>query len=199
MRQVAKACPRRELHVVLDDYHTHKHPEVQAWLAKTHRITVNFTPTSEWWMNIVEIFFGIITRQAIRRATFANVKELISAISRFIDAWNDRCQPLTWTKTADEILFHATRQAASDARHSTPPNWLDSGCSPSCRCSCDPPLRSAGCHCWRDDRLARQSSGRQGVSAAPRDQRGQPGRDGAGEHGGSGSAHADLGAGVVDG
>ena len=117
MKQVAKAYPRRELHVVLDNYHTHKHPEVQAWLAKNPRITLHFTPTSGSWMNMVEIFFGIITRQAIRRGTFANVKELMAAISRFIDGWNDRCHPFTWTKTADEILPHATRQATSDARH----------------------------------------------------------------------------------
>jgi hypothetical protein len=117
MKQVAKAYPRRELHVVLDNYHTHKHPEIQAWLAKHPRITLHFTPTSGSWMNMVEIFFGIITRQAIRRGTFANVKELMTAIGRFIDGWNDRCHPFTWTKTADEILPHATRQATSDARH----------------------------------------------------------------------------------
>jgi transposase len=117
MKQVAKAYPRRELHVVLDNYHTHKHAEVQTWLANNPRITLHFTPTSGSWMNMVEIFFGIITRQAIRRGTFANVKELMTAISRFIDAWNDRCHPFTWTKTADEILPHATRQTTSDARH----------------------------------------------------------------------------------
>jgi transposase len=117
MKQVAKAYPRRELHVVLDNYHTHKHAEVQAWLVKNPRVTLHFTPTSGSWMNMVEIFFGIITRQAIRRGSFANVKELMAAISRFIDGWNDRCHPFTWTKTADEILPHATRQTTSDARH----------------------------------------------------------------------------------
>jgi transposase len=117
MKQVAKAYPRRELHVVLDNYHTHKHAEVQAWLAKNPRITLHFTPTSGSWMNMVEIFFGIITRQAIRRGSYASVKELMTAISRFIDGWNYRCHPFTWTKTADEILPHATRQGNSDARH----------------------------------------------------------------------------------
>ncbi|MCU1621848.1 MAG: transposase [Frankiales bacterium] len=117
MKQVAKAYPRRELHVVLDNYHTHKHPEVAAWLAKNPRITLHFTPTSGSWMNMVEIFFGIITRQAIRRGTFASVKELMTAISRFINGWNDRCHPFVWTKTADEILPHARRQTTSDARH----------------------------------------------------------------------------------
>ena len=117
MKQVAKAYPRRELHVVLDNYHTHKHAEVQAWLAKNPRITLHFTPTSGSWMNMVEIFFGIITRQAIRRGSFANVKELVAAISRYIDGWNDRCHPFTWTKTAEQILPHATRQTTSDAQH----------------------------------------------------------------------------------
>lgn len=117
MKQVAKAYPRRELHVVLDNYHTHKHADIEAWLAKNPRITLHFTPTSGSWLNMVEIFFGIITRQAIRRGTFANVKELTAAISRFIEGWNERCHPFIWTKTADEILPHATRQATSDARH----------------------------------------------------------------------------------
>jgi transposase len=117
MKKVARAYPRRELHVVVDNYHTHKHPEVQAWLAKHPRITLHFTPTSGSWLNLVEVFFGIITRQAIRRGTFASVKELISAISRFIDGWNERCHPFTWTKTADEILPHARRQRTSDAGH----------------------------------------------------------------------------------
>jgi transposase len=117
LKKVARAYPRRELHVVVDSYHTHKHAEVQAWLAKHPRITLHFTLTSGSWMNLVEVFFGIITRQAIRRGTFANVKELVTAISRFIDGWNERCHPFTWTKTADEILPHARRQRTSDAAH----------------------------------------------------------------------------------
>jgi len=116
MKKVARAYPRRELHVVVDNYHTHKHAEVDAWLAKHPRITLHFTPTSGSWLNLVEVFFGIITRQAIRRGTFTSVKELVAAITRFIDGWNDRCHPFTWTKTADEILPH-TRQGTSEARH----------------------------------------------------------------------------------
>jgi len=102
---------------VLDNYHTHKHAEINDWLAKHPRITLHFTPTSGSWLNLVEVFFGIITRQAIRRGSFDNVKQLITAISTFIDGWNDRCHPFTWTKTADEILPHATRKRDSDARH----------------------------------------------------------------------------------
>jgi transposase len=107
LRQVAKACPRRELHIVVDNYATRKHPAVQAWLAKNPRITLHFTPTSGSWLNMVEIFFGIITRQAIRRGTFTSVKDLITAIETFIDGWNERCHPFTWTKPADELLPHS--------------------------------------------------------------------------------------------
>jgi transposase len=106
LRQVAKAYPRKRLHIVADNYATHKHPDVQAWLAKNPRITLHFTPTSGSWLNMVEIFFGIITRQAIRRGTFTSVKDLITAIGTFIDSWNERCQPFTWTKTADQLLEH---------------------------------------------------------------------------------------------
>jgi transposase len=117
LKKVARAYPRRELHVVVDNYHTHKHTEINDWLAKHPRVTLHFTPTSGSWLNLVEVFFGIITRQAIRRGSFCNVKELITAIDRFIDSWNERCRPFTWTKTADEILPHAQRQRTSDARH----------------------------------------------------------------------------------
>ena len=99
LRQVAKAYPRVQLHVVCDNYATHKHPAVTAWLARNPRITLHFTPTSGSWLNMVEIFFGIITRQAIRRGTFGSVRELIEAITAFINGWNDRCQPFVWTRT----------------------------------------------------------------------------------------------------
>ncbi len=108
LKQVAKAYPRVELHVVADNYATHKHPAVKAWLAKNPRITMHFTPTSGSWLNLVECFFSIITRQAIRRGTFTSVKDLIGAIETYIDAWNDRCEPFTWTKDADTILAKAT-------------------------------------------------------------------------------------------
>ena len=117
LKQVAKAYPRVPLHVVADNYATHKHPAVQAWLAKHPRVRMHFTPTSGSWLNLVEVFFGIITRQAIRRGTFTSVKDLIAAIETFIDAWNDRCQPFAWTKTADEILTKANRKVTSNTRH----------------------------------------------------------------------------------
>ena len=117
LKLVAKAHPRVQLHVVCDNYATHSHPAVKAWLARHPRITMHFTPTSASWMNLVEIFFGIITRQAIRRGTFASVPDLIGAIRIFIDAYNERCEPFTWTKSADQILGKAHRQKISDTRH----------------------------------------------------------------------------------
>jgi transposase-like protein len=117
LKKVAKAYPRRELHVVLDNYHTHKHDDINRWLAKNSRVTLHFTPTSGSWLNLVEVFFGIITRQAIRRGSFDDVKQLVNAISAYIDGWNQRCHPFSWTKTADQILPQATRKRDSDARH----------------------------------------------------------------------------------
>jgi transposase len=118
LKQIAKAYPRVPLHLVVDNYATHKHPSVQVWLARNPRITVHFTPTSGSWLNMVEIFFGIITRQAIRRGTFTSVKDLIAAIEAFIDGWNERCHPFSWTKTAGEILIKARGgQGTSFTRH----------------------------------------------------------------------------------
>ena len=104
LRQVAKAYPRVPLHVVCDNYATHKHPTVKAWLAKNPRVTMHFTPTSCSWLNLVECFFSIITRQAIRRGTYTSVADLTDAIEAYIDGWNEQAHPFTWTKTADELL-----------------------------------------------------------------------------------------------
>src|SRR3954452_4860130 len=117
LKQVARAYPRVQLHIVCDNYGTHKHPAVKAWLAKNPRITMHFTPTSGSWLNMVEIFFGIITRQAIRRGSFTSVKDLIAAIEAFIDGWNERCHPFVWTKTPDQTLTKTHRKQPSNRRH----------------------------------------------------------------------------------
>ena len=118
LKKVARSYPRRELHVVVDNYGTHKHADVEIWLARHPRVMLHFTPTSGSWLNLVEVFFGIITRQAIRRGTFTSVKDLVGAIRRFIDGWNDRCHPFIWTKAPDEVLSGARpRQRTSDAGH----------------------------------------------------------------------------------
>lgn len=108
LRQVARAYPRRELHVVVDNLATHTHPAVRAWLTRHPRMQLHFTPTSGSWLNLVEAFFSIITRQALRRGNFPTVADLIATIQRFIDAWNDRCTPFTWTKDPDTVIAKAT-------------------------------------------------------------------------------------------
>jgi transposase len=117
LKRVAKAYPRRHLHIVLDNYGTHKHPEVREWLDRHPRIQLHFTPTGASWLNMVEVFFAIITKQAIRRASFRSVKELVAAIRRFIEAWNERCEPFHWTKEADELIAKATCKKTSLTRH----------------------------------------------------------------------------------
>ena len=117
LKQVARAYPTGELHLVMDNYATHKRPEVKAWLADNPRIHAHFTPTSGSWLNLVEVWFGIIDRQAIRRGTFASVTDLNAKIRAFIDGWNDRAHPFVWTKTADQILTKANRPRTSETRH----------------------------------------------------------------------------------
>jgi transposase len=104
LKQVAAAYPRVPLHVVCDNYGTHKHRKVKAWLARNPRIHVHFTPTGCSWLNLAECFFSILTRQAIRRGTFTSVADLTAAIETYIDGWNERATPFTWTKPADELL-----------------------------------------------------------------------------------------------
>lgn len=117
LKHVARAYPGRELHLVMDNYATHKKQEVRDWLAENPRITVHFTPTSASWMNLVEVWFGIIQRQAIRRGTFHNVRELTTKIRAFINGWNPRAEPFVWTKTADQVLAKAARKTTSNTHH----------------------------------------------------------------------------------
>ena len=117
LKLVAKTYPRRRLHVVLDNYHTDKQDDINQWLTRHPRSTLHFTLTSGSCLNLVEVFFGIITRQAIRRGSFDSVKQLVAAIRTFIQGYNDRCRPFVWTKTVGDILTRATRQPTSDARH----------------------------------------------------------------------------------
>ena len=111
LKKTATAYPATELHVICDNYATHKHAEVRRWLARPEnkRITLHFTPTGCSWINLVECFFSIITRQAIRRGSFTSVKELVATIGAFTDHWNDHPVPFTWTKDADEILRKINR------------------------------------------------------------------------------------------
>jgi transposase len=111
LTKAASACPGTDLHLVLDNYSTHKHAEVRKWLARpeNQRVTLHYTPTGCSWLNLVECFFSIITRQAIRRGSFTSVRQLTAAIGAFIDHWNDHPVPFTWTKDADKILASIKR------------------------------------------------------------------------------------------
>ena len=90
LKHVARAYPDGELHLVMDNYAAHKHPNVNAWLAGNPRIHVHFTPTSGSWLNLVEVWFSIIERQAIHRGSFPSVRDLMIKIRAFINGWNDR-------------------------------------------------------------------------------------------------------------
>ena len=108
-----------DIHVVVDNYATHKHPKVKRWLATHHRWTVHYTPTSASWLNQVEIWFNIITQRAIRRGTFGSVKELIRKIEEYVRQYNSHSRPFIWTATADSILQKIQRlcQRISDTGH----------------------------------------------------------------------------------
>src|SRR3990172_6658045 len=116
---LVRTYPRRQLHLVLDNVSTHKTPDVQKWLARHKRVHLHFTPTSASWMNQIETWFSILSRQAIRRGSFESVRALVAAIERFTREWNTGASPFTWVKTADEILAKAVRktQATSGAGH----------------------------------------------------------------------------------
>jgi transposase len=117
LKHLARAYPDRELHLIMDNYATHKRPEIKTWLADNPRIHAHFTPTSGSWLNLVEVWFSIIERQAIRRGTFTSVRDLMIKIRAFINGWNDRKHPFIWTKTAEEILTRIKRKQISTARH----------------------------------------------------------------------------------
>jgi transposase len=116
---IARTYPRRQIHVILDNVSTHKTPEIQRWLRRHRRFHFHFTPTSASWLNQVETWFGILTRQALRRASFESVRAMVAAIERFTRAWNNGASPFAWVKTHDEILAKAVRkpQAISGAGH----------------------------------------------------------------------------------
>jgi putative transposase len=96
--------PQLDVHCIVDNYATHSHPKVKAWIAARPRWHMHFTPTYSSWINQVERFFALITDKAIRRGSFTSVKQLVSKITHFVDSYNDKCQPFRWTATADSIL-----------------------------------------------------------------------------------------------
>jgi transposase len=104
IRKAVKPHRGKEIHVVMDNLSTHDTPEVQAWLARNPNVTFHFTPVGSSWINQIETWFGIITKQAIRRGTFTSVNALIHRIRRYVEHWNTDAKPFVWTATADDIL-----------------------------------------------------------------------------------------------
>jgi putative transposase len=96
--------PDLNVHLIVDNYCTHKHAKVKAWLARRPRWQIHYTPTYSSWLNMVERFFAHITDKAIRRGSFNSVKELIQKIDHFVSQYNKTCAPFVWTATADSIL-----------------------------------------------------------------------------------------------
>jgi len=111
--------PEKQLHLIVDNYATHKHPRVQRWLARHSRFHVYFTPTSSSWLNMVERFFRDLTQNGLRRGIFRDVEELIVAIQAYIDKHNHQPKPFIWTAKAADILEKVKRaRAALDNRQS---------------------------------------------------------------------------------
>lgn len=108
--------------MIVDDYATHKHPDVLAWLETHERVHLHFTPTSSSWLNLVERFCAEITNQAIRRGVFKNVRELEEAISAYLMKRNGTPHPYTWTATNESILNKMNRARLAPNAVTTPVN-----------------------------------------------------------------------------
>ena len=113
LRQINRETPKnKQLHLICDNYATHKHPKVREWLAAHPRFHIHFTPTSASWLNMVERFFRDITTDRLRRGVFCSVPELISAIKHYVDHHNQNPKPFIWTAKANDILQKVIRANA---------------------------------------------------------------------------------------
>lgn len=113
LREIDKAVPPElDIHCIADNYATHSHPKIKAWLAARPRWHMHFIPTYSSWLNQVERFFSLITDKAIRRGSFTSVKQLVQRIDHFVAAYNTNCQPFKWTATADSILEKLHRRCS---------------------------------------------------------------------------------------
>ena len=99
----------KSVHVVLDNYAAHKHPNVMAWLARHPRFTFHFTPTSCSWLNAVEGFFAILAKRRLKRGVFRSLRDLQAAINRFLDQHNATPTPFTWTASPSKIIAAVKR------------------------------------------------------------------------------------------
>jgi transposase len=113
LRQLDREFPgNRELHLILDNYGTHKTPEVQSWLKRHRRFVPHFIPTSSSWLNLVERWFGELTQKAVRREAFFSVPDLVKSIEAFLAAWNENPQPFVWKARLEDILKKIERARA---------------------------------------------------------------------------------------
>jgi putative transposase len=97
------------VHLIVDNYATHKHAKIRLWLAQRSRFQIHYTPTYSSWLNQVERWFGLITQQAIRHGSFRSAKDLIARFDHFVRHCNRSCRPFAWTATADSILNKLAR------------------------------------------------------------------------------------------
>ncbi|MGA8345530.1 MAG: IS630 family transposase [Candidatus Sulfotelmatobacter sp.] len=110
LRRLDACIPQEfDVHLIVDNYATHKHPKVRTWLAQRPRYHIHYTPTYSSWLNQVERWFGLITQRAIRRGSFGSVKELVQRIDAFVQHYNRSSRPFVWTATADSILEKIAR------------------------------------------------------------------------------------------
>ena len=109
----AQTPPGLDLHLIVDNYSTHKHPKVKAWVKRHPRFQIHFTPTSSSWLNLVERWFRTLTDKQIRRGVFKSVEDLISTIMQFIQRHNENPRPFTWTAKVDDILQKISRARAA--------------------------------------------------------------------------------------
>ena len=117
LREVDKAVPKgQEIHIVLDNYATHKHEKVLSWIERKKRIFLHFTPTSASWANMVERFFAILTQKQIRRGVFTSVPQLEKCLRDYLQSYNDDPRALVWTKTVEEIVEKVRRGRAALAK-----------------------------------------------------------------------------------
>ena len=110
LNHIDQAVPAAlDVHLIVDNYATHKHPKVKAWLAKRPRYHMHFTPTGASWLNQVERWFALLTQKQIRRGVHRSTRALETAIMQYIAIVNEQPRPFVWTKTADDILASVRR------------------------------------------------------------------------------------------
>jgi len=114
LKCVERQTPKElDLHLIVDNYSTHKHEKVRKWLSRNKRVTLHFIPTSSSWFNLVERFFGLLTQRQLKRGVFNSVAELEAAITDFVNRHNESPRPFVWTKRVEEILEKVGRAKAA--------------------------------------------------------------------------------------